>query len=172
MQESPSYRQPHRKAVTVLFSIKALILQQNTGRASGKSAFAWIEGVFTVLTDVALKNLRPQSKPYKSTDRDSLYVYVSPGGAISFRYDYRFNGRRETLSLGDTGAGTELRPGARAAVRDQAHHRRRRVPGDRKAKGETEAEGGLQFRACCEPLDGSRADGGQHAKHAAIDLQP
>ncbi|WP_441441204.1 Arm DNA-binding domain-containing protein [Brevundimonas vesicularis] len=62
-------------------------------------------GVFTVLTDVALKNLRPQSKPYKSTDRDGLYVYVSPGGAISFRYDYRFNGRRETLTLGRYGRG-------------------------------------------------------------------
>ena len=58
-----------------------------------------------MLTDVALKNLRPQSKPYKSTDRDGLYVYVSPGGAISFRYDYRFNGRRETLTLGRYGRG-------------------------------------------------------------------
>ncbi|GLK47689.1 hypothetical protein GCM10017620_06620 [Brevundimonas intermedia] len=58
-----------------------------------------------MLTDVALKNLRSQSKPYKSTDRDGLYVYVSPGGAISFRYDYRFNGRRETLTLGRYGRG-------------------------------------------------------------------
>lgn len=29
-----------------------------------------------------------------------MYAYVSPGGAISFRYYYRFNGRRETLKLG------------------------------------------------------------------------
>ena len=58
-----------------------------------------------MLTDVALKNLRPQSKPYKSADRDGLYVYVSPGGAISFRYGYRFNGRRETLTLGRYGRG-------------------------------------------------------------------
>jgi integrase len=34
-----------------------------------------------------------------------LYAYVSPGGAISFRYDYRFNGRRETLTLGRYGRG-------------------------------------------------------------------
>jgi len=58
-----------------------------------------------VLTDAALKNLRPKSKPYKSTDRDGLYAYISPGGAISFRYDYRFNGRRETLTLGRYGRG-------------------------------------------------------------------
>ncbi len=58
-----------------------------------------------MLTDAALKNLRPKSKAYKSTDRDGLYAYVSPGGAISFRYDYRFNGRRETLTLGRYGRG-------------------------------------------------------------------
>ena len=28
-----------------------------------------------------------------------------PAGAISFRYDYRFNGRRETLTLGRYGRG-------------------------------------------------------------------
>ena len=58
-----------------------------------------------MLTDAALKNLRPISKAYKSTDRDGLYAYISPGGAISFRYDYRFNGRRETLTLGRYGRG-------------------------------------------------------------------
>jgi hypothetical protein len=56
-----------------------------------------------VLTDTALKNLRPKARAYKSTDRDGMYVYVSTGGAISFRYDYRFNGRRETLTLGRYG---------------------------------------------------------------------
>lgn len=69
-----------------------------------------------MLTDVALKNLRSQSKPYKNTDRDGLYVYVSPGGAISFRYDYRFNGRRETLTLGRYGRG-----GLSLAQRRQRH---------------------------------------------------
>jgi hypothetical protein len=56
-----------------------------------------------VLTDTALKNLRPKARAYKITDRDGMYVYVSTGGAISFRYDYRFNGRRETLTLGRYG---------------------------------------------------------------------
>lgn len=58
-----------------------------------------------MLTDAALKNLRPKSKAYKSTDRNGLYAYVSPGGAIWFRYDYRFNGRRETVTLGRYGRG-------------------------------------------------------------------
>ena len=58
-----------------------------------------------MLTDAALKNLRPKTKAYKSTDRDGMYAFVSPGGAISFRYDYRFNGRRETVTLGRYGRG-------------------------------------------------------------------
>lgn len=62
-------------------------------------------GDFTVLVDAALKNLRPRTKAYKSSDRDGMYAYVSPGGAISFRYDYRFNGRRETVTLGRYGRG-------------------------------------------------------------------
>jgi integrase len=56
-----------------------------------------------VLTDTALRNLRPQAKPYKVTDRDGMYVNVAPSGAITFRLDYRLNGRRETLTLGRYG---------------------------------------------------------------------
>jgi integrase len=57
-----------------------------------------------VLTDTALKNLKPKPKGYKVSDRDGMYVFVTPGGAIAFRLDYRLNGRRETLSIGRYGA--------------------------------------------------------------------
>ncbi|MGB8928218.1 MAG: integrase arm-type DNA-binding domain-containing protein [Pantoea agglomerans] len=57
-----------------------------------------------MLTDTKLKNLKPADKAYKVTDREGLYVSVQPGGTISFRYDYRFNGRRETLTIGKYGA--------------------------------------------------------------------
>jgi integrase len=53
-----------------------------------------------MLTDVALKALRPKEKPYKITDRDGMYVLVSAKEALSFRLDYRLNGRRETVVLG------------------------------------------------------------------------
>ena len=56
-----------------------------------------------MLTDAALKNLRPKSKAYKVSDRDGMYVVVTPTGAMSFRLDYRLNGRRETLVLGRYG---------------------------------------------------------------------
>lgn len=53
-----------------------------------------------MLTDAALKFLKPKDKPYKVSDRDGMYVLVSCGGTISFRLDYRLNGRRETVTLG------------------------------------------------------------------------
>ncbi|PXX42257.1 tyrosine-type recombinase/integrase [Aquitalea magnusonii] len=62
-----------------------------------------------MLTDTKLKNLKPQDKLYKVTDRDGLYVAVSPAGTVTFRYDYRLNGRRETLTIGRYGpAGLSL----------------------------------------------------------------
>ncbi|MBY3311706.1 tyrosine-type recombinase/integrase [Rhizobium laguerreae] len=56
-----------------------------------------------MLTDTAIKALRSQKKLYKVSDRDGMYVVVQPSGAVVFRYDYRLNGRRETLTLGRYG---------------------------------------------------------------------
>ncbi|WP_337228524.1 tyrosine-type recombinase/integrase [Proteus faecis] len=53
-----------------------------------------------MLTDTKLRSLKPQDKLYKVSDRDGLYVAVTKNGVISFRYDYRFNGRRETVTFG------------------------------------------------------------------------
>jgi integrase len=56
-----------------------------------------------MLTDTALKNLKPKTAQYKVADRDGMYVTVSPAGTVTFRYDYRLNGRRETLTIGRYG---------------------------------------------------------------------
>ncbi|AXK39648.1 tyrosine-type recombinase/integrase [Crenobacter cavernae] len=56
-----------------------------------------------MLTDTKLKNLKSQEKLYKVADRDGLYVAVSPAGTVTFRLDYRLNGRRETLTIGRYG---------------------------------------------------------------------
>ncbi|RWD29808.1 tyrosine-type recombinase/integrase [Mesorhizobium sp.] len=58
-----------------------------------------------MLTDIALKKLKSKDKIYKVTDRDGMYATVAPTGQISFRYDYRVNGRRETVTLGRYGEG-------------------------------------------------------------------
>jgi len=56
-----------------------------------------------MLTDTTLKTLKQKEKIYKIADRDGMYVRVMPSGAISFRLDYRLNGRRETVYLGRYG---------------------------------------------------------------------
>ena len=56
-----------------------------------------------MLTDAALKALKPKEKLYKVTDRDGMYVLVTPNGTLSFRLDYRLNGRRETVVFGKYG---------------------------------------------------------------------
>lgn len=53
-----------------------------------------------MLTNIELKSLKPRDKAYKVSDRDGMYVTVSPAGTVAFRYDYRLNGRRETLTIG------------------------------------------------------------------------
>jgi hypothetical protein len=58
-----------------------------------------------MLTDAALKALRPADKLYKVTDRDGMYAAVATSGTISFRYDYRLNGRRESVTFGKYGPG-------------------------------------------------------------------
>lgn len=57
-----------------------------------------------MLTDAGIKAMKPKDKLYKVADRDGMYVAVNPSGAVVFRYDYRLNGRRETLTLGRYGA--------------------------------------------------------------------
>lgn len=76
-----------------------------------------------MLTDTALKNLKPQDAMYKASDRDGMYVTVSPAGTVTFRYDYRLNGRRETLTIGRYGpAGLTL-----AKARERCLEARRAV---------------------------------------------
>lgn len=69
-----------------------------------------------MLTDAKLKSLKPQQRAYKVADRDGLYVSVSPAGGISFRFNYRVNGRQETLTLGRYGVGGMTLAEARTAL--------------------------------------------------------
>ncbi len=53
-----------------------------------------------MLTDTKARAAKAQAKPYKLADRDGLYLFVSPTGAKSWRFDYRIAGARETLTIG------------------------------------------------------------------------
>ena len=53
------------------------------------------------LTDTAVKNSKPRpDKPYKLPDEKGLYLLVSVNGGKWWRFDYRFDGKRKTLSMG------------------------------------------------------------------------
>lgn len=69
-----------------------------------------------MLTDHQLRNLTPRDKAFKVADRDGLYVAVSITGTKAFRYDYRLDGRRETLTIGRY---DETLPGKGARPDDQ-----------------------------------------------------
>jgi integrase len=60
------------------------------------------------LSDKAVRALKAKEKPYKVTDGQGLYVLVTAQGSRLWRFDYRFQGKRQTLSLGkfpDVGLG-------------------------------------------------------------------
>jgi len=52
-----------------------------------------------MLTDITIRTAKPTAKPYKLTDERGLYLLVT-GTAKLWRFDYRFEGRRKTLALG------------------------------------------------------------------------
>lgn len=47
-----------------------------------------------------LRTRKPESTPFKMADGGGLYLLVKPNGTKSWRMDYRFAGKRKTLSIG------------------------------------------------------------------------
>lgn len=68
-----------------------------------------------MLTDTGIKALKPRDKAFKVTDGGGMYLMVFKTGSISFRYDYRVAGNRETLVIGKYDA-TRGRKGSRDTV--------------------------------------------------------
>ncbi len=52
------------------------------------------------LSDVKVRNAKPDSKPYKLTDGDGMYLHVTPEGGKYWRLKYRFVGKEKLLALG------------------------------------------------------------------------
>ncbi|MDR1086307.1 MAG: integrase arm-type DNA-binding domain-containing protein [Deltaproteobacteria bacterium] len=52
------------------------------------------------LTDVQIRRLKAGEKPYKAMDGKGLYLYVPTTGAKIWRYNFRFQGRHKTLTIG------------------------------------------------------------------------
>lgn len=56
-----------------------------------------------MLTDAKIKSLKPEGKQYKRADRDGMYLLVYPSGSKVFKFNYQFNNRQETLTIGKYG---------------------------------------------------------------------
>jgi integrase len=52
------------------------------------------------LTDTAIRNAKPRSKPYRMFDSGGLYLEVTPSGGRLWRLKYRVAGREKRLALG------------------------------------------------------------------------
>lgn len=52
------------------------------------------------LTDAAVRNAKPGSKPVKLYDEKGLFLLVSPSGGKWWRLKYRFAGKEKLLSMG------------------------------------------------------------------------
>jgi integrase len=52
------------------------------------------------LTDTRVRNAKPTAKSYKLSDGGGMYLLVTPDGALYWRLDYRFAGKRRTLAFG------------------------------------------------------------------------
>ena len=52
------------------------------------------------LTDTRCKGAKPKESDYKISDEKGLYMIVKTTGAKWWRFDYTFDGKRKTLSLG------------------------------------------------------------------------
>ena len=52
------------------------------------------------LTDTAIRTAKPGPKAKKMADGGGLYLLINPNGSRWWRFDYRFGGKRKTLSMG------------------------------------------------------------------------
>ena len=52
------------------------------------------------LTDTFLRGIKATGMVQKYPDGEGMYLYVSPTGGRLWRLDYRYDGKRKTLSFG------------------------------------------------------------------------
>jgi hypothetical protein len=52
------------------------------------------------LTDVAIRNAKPDAKAYKLTDGAGMFLLVTPAGGKLWRLKYRIDGKEKLLALG------------------------------------------------------------------------
>jgi integrase len=53
-----------------------------------------------MLTDAAVRKIKPRDKAFKTQDMRGMYLLVQPSGGRYWRWDYRHAGKRRTIALG------------------------------------------------------------------------
>jgi len=97
-----------------------------------------------MLTNVALKALKPEAKPYKKSDGGGLFILVEMNGSKLWRFAYRYDGKQKLLSGGRYPA-TSL--AAARAWRDMMKHQLALGldPSEERAKEAAKPEAGTTF---------------------------
>jgi hypothetical protein len=107
------------------------------------------------LSDIKIRNLKSQDKPYKVSDFEGLFILVKVSGARSWRFKYRIDGKERLLVIGDYPAvslakARQARDIAKAQLADgvdpsEAKQEEKRLR--LKAKGQTYEKIGVAFLA-------------------------
>lgn len=71
-----------------------------TDMISMSVANKWYISTMTALSDLLVRQVKPDSRPKKYSDGRGLLLYVSPSGGKWWRFVYRFEGKQKQLSLG------------------------------------------------------------------------
>ena len=53
------------------------------------------------LSDIKVRNLKAQDKPYKVSDFEGLFILIKTSGSKSWRFKYRVDGKEKLLVIGD-----------------------------------------------------------------------
>ena len=53
------------------------------------------------LSDIKVRNLKAQEKPYKVSDFEGLFILIKTSGSKSWRFKYRLDGKEKLLVIGD-----------------------------------------------------------------------
>jgi integrase len=59
-----------------------------------------LEVVSMRLTDIQIKRIKPETKPYKASDGGGLFLWVTPSGGKIWRWTYGHEGRAKLMTFG------------------------------------------------------------------------
>jgi integrase len=76
-----------------------------------------------MLTDAAVKRVKPQDKQYKLADEKGMFLLITPAGSKLWRFKYRVDGKEKSLSFGQypdvsLSDARDRRDGARKQIKD------------------------------------------------------